>query len=68
MSIQNIKNYFNTEIDSRSLEPESESRLSENAVWLLEQRYFVSRYDSEIKATRKENNFEEFVRRVSRTV
>ena len=68
MSIQNIKNYFETEIDSHSLEPEIESRLSENAVWLLEQRYFVSRYDSEIKATRKERNFEEFVRRVSRTV
>ena len=44
------------------------SRLSENAVWLLEQRYFVPRYDAEIKAVRKEKDFEEFARRVSRTV
>lgn len=65
---QNIKNYFDTDINSISLEPGNESRLSENAVWLLEQRYFVSRYDNEIKTTRKEKNFEEFTRRVSRTV
>ena len=68
MSIQNIKSYFDTEINSQSLINNGTSRLSENAVWLLEQRYFVSRYDSEIQTTRKENTFEEFTRRVSRTV
>ena len=44
------------------------SRLSENALWLLEQRYFVPRYDPEIQAVRKEKDFEEFARRVARTV
>ena len=38
------------------------SILSENAMWLLEQRYFVQRYG------KKESTFEELVRRVSRTV
>ncbi len=61
---KNIKNYFNFEINHEK----SGAMLSENALWLLEQRYFVSRYDSEIQAVRKEQNFSEFVRRVSRTV
>ncbi len=68
MTIQNIKDYFDTGIDSHSLGDNGTSRLSENAVWLLEQRYFVARYDPEMKATRHERNFEEFARRVSRTV
>ena len=68
MGRQNIKEYFSTEIDARNLEPSETPRLSENAVWLLEQRYFVQRYDAEINATRKERTFEEFARRVSRTV
>ena len=68
MSIQDIKNYFDADINSKSLENSETSRLSENAVWLLEQRYFVQRYDPEIKAVRQEKNFEEFARRVSRTV
>lgn len=68
MSIQDIKKYFDTDIDSKSLENFGTSRLSKNAMWLLEQRYFVPRYDAEIKAVRKEKDFEEFVRRVSRTV
>ncbi len=63
-----IHQYFNSEIDSASLENSGASRLSENAMWLLEQRYFVPRYDSEIQAVRKENTFEEFARRVARTV
>ena len=37
-------------------------------MWLLEQRYFVPRYDPETKAVRNEKNFEEFARRVARTV
>ena len=68
MGRQNIKDYFNAQITSGDLEPLETSRLSENAVWLLDQRYFVQRYDPEIKAVRKEKTFEEFARRVSRTV
>lgn len=68
MGRQNIKDYFNTEITDASLESTGNSRLSENAVWLLEQRYFVQRYDAETKSVRKELTFEEFARRVSRTV
>ena len=63
-----IHQYFNSEIDSASLENSGASRLSENAMWLLDQRYFVPRYDSEIRSVRKENTFEEFARRVARTV
>ena len=59
-----IKEFFNFNIDHEK----NGAMLSENALWLLEQRYFVSRYDSEIKSVRKEQNFSEFVRRVSRTV
>jgi ribonucleoside-diphosphate reductase alpha chain len=43
-------------------------RLSENAMWLLEQRYFVPRYDERTRGTRKERTFEEFSLRVARTV
>lgn len=43
-------------------------RQSENARWLLEQRYFAERYDLEIGGLRKERTFEEFARRVSRIV
>ncbi|MDR3230329.1 MAG: adenosylcobalamin-dependent ribonucleoside-diphosphate reductase [Synergistaceae bacterium] len=43
-------------------------RLSENAMWLLEQRYFVQRYDEGTQSLRKERSFEEFARRVARTV
>mgnify|MGYP002625730289 CR=1 FL=1 len=68
MGRQDIKNYFDTDIKTSSLEASGESRLSENALWLLEQRYFVQRFDSGIKSTRKENSFEEFARRVARTV
>jgi ribonucleoside-diphosphate reductase alpha chain len=44
----------------------SDGRLSENATWLLEQRYFVPRWDD--RGVRKERTFEEFARRVARTV
>ena len=63
-----IHQYFDNSIASSSLENSGESRLSENAMWLLEQRYFVPRYDPETKAVRNEKNFEEFARRVARTV
>ena len=68
MSIHAIKDFFDSDIDPRSLESLNASRLSENAMWLLDQRYFVQRFDSNINSCRKENTFEEFVRRVSRTV
>ncbi|MBQ3447035.1 MAG: ribonucleoside-diphosphate reductase, partial [Synergistaceae bacterium] len=68
MGRQNIRDYFSADIPVSSLEPNGTSRLSDNAMWLLEQRYFVQRYDAETKSVRKENSFEEFARRVSRTV
>ncbi|HCL79204.1 MAG TPA: adenosylcobalamin-dependent ribonucleoside-diphosphate reductase [Synergistaceae bacterium] len=40
--------------------------LSENALWLLDQRYFARRYDGTLEDLRKENTFEEFARRVAR--
>jgi ribonucleoside-diphosphate reductase alpha chain len=46
----------------------STPRLSENAMWLLEQRYFVSRYDEASGSLRKERSFEEFAQRVARTI
>ncbi|MBR1485924.1 MAG: adenosylcobalamin-dependent ribonucleoside-diphosphate reductase, partial [Synergistaceae bacterium] len=64
MKDKNIKNYFNFNIEHEK----TGAMLSENALWLLEQRYFVQRYDAEINAVRKEQNFSEFVRRVARTV
>ncbi|MBQ7544489.1 MAG: adenosylcobalamin-dependent ribonucleoside-diphosphate reductase [Synergistaceae bacterium] len=63
-----IHQYFKNGIDPRSLENSGVSRLSENAVWLLEQRYFVPRYDPQTQSVRHERNFEEFARRVARTV
>lgn len=63
-----IHQYFDNSITSSSLENSGQSRLSENAMWLLEQRYFVPRYDPETKSIRNEKNFEEFARRVARTV
>ncbi|HPF85213.1 MAG TPA: hypothetical protein PK008_07285, partial [Aminivibrio sp.] len=45
-----------------------ESGLSENALWLLDQRYFARRYDPESGTTRKETSFGEFARRVARIV
>ncbi|MBQ9419638.1 MAG: ribonucleoside-diphosphate reductase, partial [Synergistaceae bacterium] len=61
---KNIKIFFNSD----SSIGKTPSQLSENALWLLEQRYFVSKYDAEIKSVRKEKNFSEFARRVSRIV
>ena len=53
-----------------SLSPSSggESRLSENALWLLDQRYFARRYDPALHEVRKEKTFEEFARRVARVI
>ena len=43
-------------------------RLSENAMWLLGQRYFVQRWDASVGGLRKEGSFEEFTRRIARTI
>ncbi len=65
MSIKdiNIRDFFDFDIEDIQA-----AKLSENALWLLEQRYFVPRYDEKINSVRNEINFEEFSRRVSRTV
>ena len=68
MSLKYIKDYFNYKIDPANLNYNGASRLSDNAMWLLEQRYFVPRYDPFQNKIRKENNFEEFARRVARTI
>lgn len=46
----------------------SAGNLSENALWLLGQRYFANRYDPSIGTVRKESSFGEFARRVARIV
>lgn len=63
-----LKERFKGNIDLALLENPLVPRQSENATWLLEQRYFATRYDAAIGGLRKERNFEEFARRVSRIV
>ena len=76
-----LKDHFDGRIVPESLETPSIPRLSENAMWLLEQRYFVQRYDASLPnpdapnesgkpagGLRKEASFEEFARRVARTL
>ncbi len=50
------------------LAPGDHNGLSENALWLLDQRYFARRYDSGSGTIRKETSFGEFARRVARIV
>ena len=59
---------FKAAIDLALLENPLVPRQSENALWLLEQRYFAERYDGAAGGLRKERSFEEFARRVSRIV
>jgi len=59
---------FIDDINISELENPSRQRLSENAMWLLSQRYFASVYDAEKGSLRKEATFEEFARRVARTI
>ncbi len=59
---------FCSSLDINALENPSAQRLSENAMWLLSQRYFLDRFDKEYGGTRKEKSFEEFARRVSRII
>ena len=59
---------FSTSFAPNFFEVPSVPRLSPNAMWLLDQRYFVPRYDPNIKQIRKEASFEEFARRVARVI
>ena len=62
-----LKDHFDSHIAPEHLETPSTPRLSENAMWLLDQRYFVQRYDASLSdgngGLRKEASFEEFTRR-----
>ena len=66
--IRSLKERFLTRFPLGTFDTPAVPRLSENAMWLLEQRYFVPRYDAKIHALRKENSFEEFALRVARTI
>jgi ribonucleoside-diphosphate reductase alpha chain len=66
--IRSLKERFFTRFPLDLFDTPVVPRLSENAMWLLEQRYFVPRYDAEIQAVRKEKSFEEFALRVARTI
>src|SRR6056297_135706 len=66
--VKNYRKRFREDIDVKKLENPSRPRLSENAQWLLSQRYFADVYDSTQGSVRKEKTFEEFARRVARTI
>jgi len=59
---------FDPSVDVNMLENPLIPRQSENAAWLLDQRYLLSRYDRAEGKVRKEASFEEFARRVSRVI
>ena len=61
--IKHIKSYFNCNADLGVI-----FEVSENALWLMNQRYFIQRYDSKIKSIRKEKTFSELAWRVAKTV
>ena len=65
---RSLKDRFDMHIVSEYLETPSVPRLSENAMWLLGQRYFVQRWDASVGGLRKEGSFEEFTRRIARTI
>ncbi|MDR1622832.1 MAG: adenosylcobalamin-dependent ribonucleoside-diphosphate reductase [Synergistaceae bacterium] len=66
--IRSLKDRFSVRFPLDLFDAPAVSRLSENAMWLLEQRYFVPRHDAKIQAVRKEKTFEEFALRVARTI
>ena len=65
---KSMNDRFKASLDLGLLENPLLPRQSENARWLLEQRYFAQRYYAEIGGLRQEKSFEEFARRVSRIV
>ena len=56
--IRSLKERFFTRFPLGMFDAPASPRLSENAMWLLEQRYFVPRYDAKIQTLRKEKSFE----------
>ena len=56
---RSLKDRFDMHIAPEHLETPSVPRLSENAMWLLGQRYFVQRWDASVDGLRKEGSFEE---------
>ena len=56
--------------DSLKAEPKipTDATISDNALWLLQQRYFVDKYDSALQSIRKETTFYELAQRVARTI
>lgn len=65
---RSLKSRFRTDIHLDFLENPLAPRQSENARWLMEQRYCLDRYDAELGTLRPEKGLEEVARRVSRTV
>ena len=57
---------FKASLDLGLLENPLLPRQSENARWLLEQRYFAQRYDAEIGGLRQEKSFEELLQKKPR--
>lgn len=68
MSYPHLRSRFRTDLDARLLENPLTPRGSENARWLLSQRYCLDRWDSDAKALRPESGIEEVARRVSRII
>ncbi len=66
--IRSYRSRFDGAVDVNMLENPLIPRQSENASWLLEQRYLLDRYDEKSGGIRKESGFEEFARRISRVI
>ena len=66
--IRSYRSRFDGTVDVNILENPLVPRQSENAAWLLDQRYLLDRHDGEIGSVRKERDFEEFARRISRVI
>lgn len=66
--IRSYRSRFDGTVDVNMLETPLVPRQSENAAWLLDQRYLLDRHDSATGSVRKERDFEEFARRISRVI
>ena len=60
-----FKKYFNV---SRIALDDNPKEISDNTKFILEQRYYLNRYDSKIEKVRKENCYFELCRRVARMI
>lgn len=63
-----LRERFRTDLDAKLLENPLAPRGSENARWLLAQRYCLDRYDAATGGLRPETGIEEVARRVSRII